>query len=130
MGAIVRTFCGWIEDWEKPLLTTNDSVAEATLLAKYKNMRFLNPDDGVLYVIHAGNLEFQRGSKKKNIPKGWNVFGVPPDGKTEDDEEPFMICEDLCEIIADTEQVEGVEVIKKSDVLEEPRADPVEEGVV
>ena len=58
------------------------------------------------------------------------MFGVPPDGKTEDDEEPFMICEDLCEIIADTEQVEGVEVIKKSDVLEEPRADPVEEGVV
>ena len=111
-------------------MTTNDSVAEATLLAKYKNMRFLNPDGDVLYIIHEGNLEFQRGSKKKYLPKGWNVFGVPPGAKTEEDEEPFMICEDLCEIIADTEQVEGVEVIKKSDVLEEPRADPVEEGVV
>ena len=126
----MQGFRGWIEDWEKPLLTTNDSLAEATLLAKYKNMRFLTPDDDVLYVIYEGNLEFQRGSKKKYLPKGWNVFGVPPDGETEDDEEPFMICEDLCEIIADTEQVEGVEVIKKSDELEEPRADPVVEGDV
>ena len=75
-------------------------------------------------------FEFQRGSKKKNLPKGWNVFGVPPDGETEDDKEPFMICEDLCEIIADTEQAEGVEVIKKSDELEEPRADPEKEGEV
>ena len=58
------------------------------------------------------------------------MFGVPPDGKTEDDEEPFMICEDLCEIFADTEQPEGVEVIKMSDELEEPRADPEEEGKV
>ena len=49
---------------------------------------------------------------------------------TEDDEEPFMICEDLCEIITDTEQAEGVEVIKKSDELEEPRADPEKEGEV
>ena len=53
-----------------------------------------------------------------------NMFSVPPDGKTEDDEEPFMICEDLCEIIVDTEQAKGVEVIKKSDELEEHRANP------
>ena len=83
-----------------------------------------NPDDDALCVIHKGNLEFQRGSRKKNLPKGWNVFGVPPDGKTEDDEEQFMICEDLCEIIADTEQAEGFEGIKKSDLLEEHRANP------
>ena len=87
-------------------------------------MHLLNPDDDVLYVINEGNLEFQRGSKKKYLLKGWDVFGVPPDGETEDDEEPFMICEDLCEIITDTEQAEGVEVIKKSDLLEEHRANP------
>ena len=51
-------------------MTTNDSVAEAKLLAKYKNMRYLNPDDDVLYVIHECNLEFQRGSRKKNPQKG------------------------------------------------------------
>ena len=84
----------------------------------------------MLYVIHEGNLEFQRGSRKKNLPKGWNVFGVPPDGKTENDEEPFIICEDVCEIIADTEQSKRVEVIKMSYELEEPRAYPEEEGEV
>ena len=58
----MQGFRGWIEDWEKPLLTTNDSLAEATILAKYKNMRFLNPDDGVCYVIRGRYL----------IPRGWN----------------------------------------------------------
>ena len=79
------------------------------------------------YVIHKGNLEFQRGSKKKGIPEGWSVFDVPPDGKTEDDDGPFMICEDLCEIIADTEQEEGVEVIKKS---EDPECNAENKGEV
>ena len=41
-----------------------------------------------------------------------------------------MICEDHCEIIADTEQTEGVELIKKSDELEEPRADHEKGGEV
>ena len=58
------------------------------------------------------------------------MFGVPPDGKTENDEEPFIICEDVCEIIADTEQSKRVEVIKMSYELEEPRAYPEEEGEV
>ena len=36
--ATLRTFCDCIETLEDPLLTTNDHVAEATLLAKYKNL--------------------------------------------------------------------------------------------
>ena len=55
------------------------------------------------------------------------MFGVPPDSKTEDDDEPFMICEDLCEIIADTEQEEGAEVIKKS---EDPECNAKNKGEV
>ena len=35
-----RTFHAWIEDWEEKLLVTNDSVAEATLLVKYKGLSF------------------------------------------------------------------------------------------
>ena len=53
------------------------------------------------------------------------MFGVPPDGKTEDDSEPFMICEDLCKIIADNKQEERVEVIKKS---EDPECNAKNEG--
>ena len=78
--ANVRTFCGWIEDWERPLLVQNDPVAEAKLLAKYRGLRFYLPDDEVTYTIYGDNLEFQRGSKKKSLDKGcWNVFGIPPD---------------------------------------------------
>ena len=116
MGAIIGTF--WeefkdlIEDWERLLLVTNDSVAEAKLLAKYKGLRFFLPDDEVIYTIFESNLEFQKGSKKKKISKGWNVFGVPPDSDNGDDDEPFMIDDLLCQLIADTEQEKGVEVIK------------------
>ena len=78
--ANVRTFRGWIEDWERPLLVQNDPVAEAKLLAKYRGLRFYLPDDEVTYTIYGDNLEFQRGSKKKSLDKGcWNVFGIPPD---------------------------------------------------
>ena len=107
-----RTFRAWIEDWERPLLVRNDSVAEAKLLAKYKGLRFFLPDDEVIYTIFESNLEFQKGSKKKKIPKGWNVFGVPPNSDNGDDDEPFMIDDLLCQLIADTEQEKGVEVIK------------------
>ena len=74
MGAIIGTF--WeefkdlIEDWERLLLVTNDSVAEAKLLAKYKGLRFFLPDDEVVDTIFESNLEFQKGSKKKKISKG------------------------------------------------------------
>ena len=107
-----RTFRAWIEDWERPLLVTNDSVAEAKLLAKYKGLRFFLPDDEVVYTIFESNLEFQKGSKRKKISKGWNVFGVPPDSDNGDDDKPFMIDDLLCQLIADTEQEKGVEVIK------------------
>ena len=107
-----RLFRAWIEDWERSHLTTNDSVAEASLLAKYKGLRFYLPDDEVTYTIHEDNLEFQRGSKRLNQERGWNVFGVPPNANGDDDDEPFMINNVLCELIANTDQEDGVEVIQ------------------
>ena len=52
---------------------------------------FQQSDDGIVYTIFESNLEFQKGSKRKKISKGWNVFGVPPDSDDGDDDEPFMI---------------------------------------
>ena len=51
-------------------MTTNDSIAEATLLAKYNYLRFLNPDDGVLYVIHEVILSFNVGAERKTFQMG------------------------------------------------------------
>ena len=112
--ANVRTFRGWIEDWERPLLVQNDPVAEAKLLAKYRGLRFFLPDDEVTYTICGDNLEYQRGSKMRNIDKGWIVFGIPPDSTDDDDIEPFVINDLLCELVADTKQISGIEVIKQA----------------
>ena len=60
--ANVRTFRGWIEDWERPLLVQNDPVAEAKLLAKSRGLRFFLPEDKVTYTICEDNHEYQRGS--------------------------------------------------------------------
>ena len=53
-------------------------------------------------------------SKLKKIDKGWNVFGIPPDSTNDDDIEPFMINDLLCELVADTKQISGIEVIKQA----------------
>ena len=44
--ANARVFRAWLEDWEKECRNRkkNDPVAEATLLQKYKNLVFRDPD--------------------------------------------------------------------------------------
>ena len=49
----------------------------------------------------------------RNIDKGWIVFGIPPDSTDDDDIEPFVINDLLCELVADTKQISGIEVIKQ-----------------
>ena len=68
--ATLRTFCGWIETWEKPLLTTNDPVAEAILLAKYKNLRFHDPDMQVTFMsFMRAILSFNVVARRKAFQK-------------------------------------------------------------
>ena len=38
--ATKRIFGAWLEEWEKEIVKKNDCVAEARLLAKYKNLQF------------------------------------------------------------------------------------------
>ena len=42
------------------------------------------------------------------------MFGVPPRANDEEDDEPFMIGDLLCNLIAQTAQEGGIEVVKKS----------------
>ena len=101
-----RIFRAWVEDWELEGLRDNDAVMEARLLEKYKGLAFYDPDDGKTYTVATENLEFRRGRKDG----GWylicesNVVG--------DEAEPYSI-ELANELIGDTQQVEGVELIRE-----------------
>ena len=71
-------------------------------------------DFTVTYTIFGDNLEYQRGSELKNIDKGWNIVGMPPDSTNDNDIKPFMINDLLCELVANTKQISGIEVIKQA----------------
>ncbi len=54
-------FRAWLEDWEKPLLKNNDSVAKARLQVKYQGLVFCDPDNQTIYSVYSGNLEYRKG---------------------------------------------------------------------
>ena len=65
-----------------------------------------------LLTLYEANLEFQRGSKRLNQKGGWNVIGVLPNTNGNDDDAVFMINNVFCELIGNTEEEDGVEVIQ------------------
>ena len=103
-AGIVRIFRAWVEDWEEELLKKNDCVAEARLLEKYKNLVFLDPDTEETFTVFGNNLEFRRGRDG-----GWNIIAVSSDESVED--EGFVIGQMLVDLIAETEQAYGVQII-------------------
>ena len=110
-GVPKQKFHCWIEDWETPLLTKNDAVAEVKLLEKYRDLLFFNPDDNITYTAWNGNLDWCEGKGG-----GWVVLGVPPnwDGKDQNILEPFLIRHNIMgDMVKDTEQPKrnNVEVI-------------------
>ncbi len=48
---VKRIFRAWVEDWEEADRKVNDCVAEARILAKYKNLVFHDPDTGGTFSI-------------------------------------------------------------------------------
>jgi len=106
---IERQFRGWLEDWEKDLLKHNDPVSEARLLEKYKGLAFHDIDQNITYMVYEDNLEYRmyRGG-------GWCVIGVPPEYNGNNDEElyPYLINDNLIEMIMDTTQPENLNVKK------------------
>ena len=112
-----RVFRAWVEDWEEEARKKNDPVAEARLLQKYKKLVFHDPDTGNTFSIWDQNMEFRRG--KGN---GWFLLGVCADhdknNDGEDELEAFSL-ELANELIADTEQEAGVQVVQEQDEEEE-----------
>ena len=55
--ATARIFRAWVEDWEKDMMKKNDCVAEATLLEKYKDLVFNDPDENRIFTVAKQNIE-------------------------------------------------------------------------
>ena len=104
-----RVFRAWVEEWEHIGMRDNDAIMEARLLEKYKGLAFYDPDDSKTYTVATENFEFRRGRKDR----GWylicesNIVG--------DEVEAYGI-ELANELIGNTRQVEGVEVVKEAAV--------------
>ena len=99
-----RIFRAWVEDWEKPLLNTNDIIAEVRLLDKYKDLVFYDHNNECVYTVWHKNLEWQRGRNG-----GWCLIGCPEDDKLDD--EPFSIAEIFISLIAKSGQDSNVDVV-------------------
>ena len=114
--ATSRIFRAWVEDWEEEIMKTNDCVAEAKLLEKYKNLVFHDPDENCMFTVAASNLEYRRGREG-----GWFLVCEP----NEDDKEPEPFDITLAnKLIAATLQGPGVKVVHPEETLQ------VEEGAV
>ena len=66
--ATEHVFHAWAKDWEMEIRFKNDSVAEASLLQKYKSLVFYI-DNNKTYSIFEENMEYCRGSRN-----GWKFF--------------------------------------------------------
>ncbi len=92
-----------MEDWEEEARKKNDCVSEALLLQKYKDLVFHDPNSRNDFFIWQQNMEFCRG--KRN---GWFLLGACTEDGVED--EAFTL-ELGCEMIGDTPQKDGIQVV-------------------
>jgi hypothetical protein len=95
-----------VEDWEEEAQNKNDCVAKVQLLAKYKGLVFCDPNKAESFWTWEQNMEFcqERGN-------GWFLVGVCADD--EDNNEAFTL-EVACELIGETPQWDGVQVIHQN----------------
>ena len=103
--ATTRIFRAWVEDWEKEMMKKNDCVAEATLLEKYKDLVFNDPDVNCMFTVAKQKMEYRRGKQG-----GWFLVCEPNDDKKE--AEPFAI-ELANTLTATTPQADGMRSVHK-----------------
>ncbi len=85
----------------------NDCFAEVQLLAEYKGLVFRDPDTKKSFLIWEQNMEFCRGGGN-----GWFLVGGCAD--YEDNNEAFTL-EIACELIGETPQRDGVQVVHQNE---------------
>jgi hypothetical protein len=77
------------------------------LLAKYTGLVFCDPDTGTAFLIWEQNKEFLRGRVN-----GWFLVCVCADN---DDNNEAFIVEIACDVVGETPQRDGVQVIHKNE---------------
>ena len=105
--AVQRIFCAWVEDQEVEARKKNDCVSETLLLQKYKGLVFHDPDsENDFYSIWEQNMEFRRGRGN-----GWFLLGICATNGVEDE---LFLLELACDMIGDTPQREGIQVVHQA----------------
>ncbi len=108
--AVECVFRAWVEDWEEEARKKNDCVAKAQLLAKYKGLVFRDPNLEKSFLIWEQNMEFCRGRGY-----GWFLVAVCADDDDDDDENEAFSLEIACELIAETPQKDGIQVVRQEE---------------
>ncbi len=103
---VQRVFHAWVEDWEVDARRTNDAVAEARLIQKYKSLVFHDPDTGNTFLIYDQNTEFRQGRGN-----GWFLLAVSANDRENKEEMEAFLLELACELIGATPQKRGVWVV-------------------
>jgi hypothetical protein len=104
---VERVFQAWVEDWEEEARKKNNCVAKAQLLAKYKGLVFHDPDTGKSFSVWEQHMVLHRGRGNE-----WFLVGVC--AADEDNNKAFKL-EIACELIGETSQRDGVQVIHQNE---------------
>ena len=101
-----------MEDMDEECRCVNDPVAKAKILNKYKGLKFHDEENNVRQVMSATELEWRRKNKKDtNSYTGWYLVSIDENNE----EWPWEICQQVCDMLADSEQDPSIEVIRKAD---------------
>jgi hypothetical protein len=103
---VQRVFQLWVEDWEEDTRMTNDAVAEARLIQKYKRLVFHDSDIGTTFLIYDQNMEFRQGRGN-----GWFLLAVSANDEGNEEEMETFLLELACELIGATSHKRGVWVV-------------------
>lgn len=107
-----RVFRAFMEDMDEECRCVNDPVAKAKILNKYKGLKFFDEENNVRQVMSATELEWRRKNKKDtNSYTGWYLVSIDENNE----EWPWEICQQVCDMLADSEQDPCIEVIRKAD---------------
>ena len=82
----------------------------------YKDLVFYDPDDEVTCTVYSRNLKYVKKVRgKKGSKSGWVLLGTHTDDDNNDKIQSYIISDFVVDLIADTQQEVGIQVVKFAD---------------